>query len=1140
MPKRAVSRLPTFFAAIRHLLPAWLLFTLAALIDHPLALVLMLAANALTMTAICHAIGFGRESSFLRSLGRRGLAYFILLTAYTAFVAAALAGPALWLSKDNSLAAALALSAALVVALLALWRIWPAFALPLLWDDAYPHDDERGSWLSTALRRCVAFARHLTRENDLFFGYGLPAACAALLLATGALALAGLGGFLSGEVRTVGLFIYAVLLAPLAHALLANRCLRALLADARSARQQRQPSGDTEQVTPSPEAAPVGLPPGISRAELDATLLCAVQSAQTSLALAAIERGADPNALPGPEQRDQRSALMIAVTLPDLRLLRALIAKGVDVNKALGGITPLLAATRDSFQGRPDAVTTLLANGASARCADTGGNTPLHHAARCAEPIIAALLLDAAADVNAVNGEGLTALGMACGNANWNNAAFLLERGANAEVEHAQPALLLAAGVADDDPAGVKLLLKQRASADVRGSLERTPLMAAALAGHPRIVEALLAGGAAVDLADHRGTTALMEAARSGAVAAIHALAKRKANPDALDTSGRTALIIACQSRHASEETVRALLAMGADRAHAGIDGKRALDHAAAAGRWHIVALLDPAYPLPSNLGGGAPSAQHASTDHLLDALRFGHWNVAAEFVGVLADWPPSALADLYVDLADADLADARAWLLNHGLAGDALLSDGRVLFDVLVAGLPETAAALQQWLGSAAQVGGAGLVARVLTLAPPGEEGDGVRAIITTLIERGGDVFGAASGQRSALHLAVAQGDVKLAARLLDLGANPNARDAQGRTPLHLTVSFDVVQAVPLLRMLLRAGASPEIATATGETPLGLALARPQREFAYWLNWTQWRLPGRRLRAEDLPAAAALGDVDAVERLLKLGLALDGEDAKGATALIRAAGSGHAALVVRLLQAGADTARTAHSGIHCLGAAVSAKREAVVRTLLNHGVAPDARLAGGATALMVAAALGQLSTAAALLEAGADANAADERGATPLQVAAQYAFDRGDSAAARGLFDALLRAGAQLDARNQAGQDALLILLGARAQPGARCDAERLLQLTGFLLERGAKVATQDHRGVGVLHACALHGLFGCARLLKAHGAPLDLVDGFDRSAADVAGLLGYVDVAAELGSMQTPLPSVRQTLRRPARAPD
>jgi ankyrin repeat protein len=1138
MPQRA-NRFHTLSVAARHLLPAWLLFALAVAVDHPLSLILLLAANAIVMTGICSAIGFDMEGNFPRSIARRGLAYFVLLTAYTAVVASLLAAPAWWVSRDGSLAAALALSAALVVALFALWRIWPAFALPFLWDDAYPQDDQRASWLLTALRRSLAFAHHLTGENELFFTHGLPAGIGLLLLTVGAIALAGLGGLLTGEIRVVALALYALIIAPLFHGLLVNRCLRGLLANARSTRQRRDAVAEQSQSALGDDRPT--LPPGVSRGELDATLLCAAHSAQSSLALAALDRGANPNVLPASDQRDQRSVVMIAVTLPDMRLLRALIAKGADVNRMHGGITPLIAATRDSYQGRPEAVTTLLANGADARVADNAGNTPLHNAARCAEPIVAALLLDASADVNAVNAEGMTALGIACSNANWAVSGFLLDHGAKVDLDHAQPALVFAAGIADDDPAGVKLLLKQRASVDVRAAMERTPLMAAALAGHPRVVDTLLAAGAGVDLADHRGTTALMEAARAGAVAAIHALGKRKANPDCVDASQRTALIIACQSRHASEEAVRALLALGADRALVGADGKRALDHAASAGRWHIVALLDPAYPLPSSLGNGSPPLHTASTDHLLDALRFAHWNVAAEFVGVLPEWPASALADLYLELADAEYIAARTWLLNRGLGGDARLSDGHPLCEALLARLPATSAALRDLFARGAPVGGAGLVARVLALASDDGEDNAMAALAREMIDRGGDCCGVTSGQRSALHLAVAIGDVQLVACLLERGADPDARDSQSHTPLHLAMKPGVDVAVPLIRLLIHAGADPEIANANGETPLGLALAREEAAFAYWLNWSPWRLPLRHLAPSDLPAAASIGDLEAVERLLLLGLPLDAEDAHGATALIRAAGSGHTALVVRLLEGGADTAHVARSGIHCLAAAVSAKREAVVRTLLSHGIEPDTRIAGGGTALTIAAALAQPRIAEALLEAGADVNAVDEQGTAPLHAVAQYAFDSGDTHGARAVFDLLLRAGGRLDARNRTGQDVLLVLLGARAQPGAHCDAEHLLQLTEFLLDRGAKPDVQDQRGVGVLHACALHGLYGCARLLKAHGVPLDLVDGFERSAADVATLLGYVDVAAELGSHRgAPLPSVRQTLRRPARTPD
>ncbi|MBL0162998.1 MAG: ankyrin repeat domain-containing protein [Xanthomonadales bacterium] len=183
-------------------------------------------------------------------------------------------------------------------------------------------------------------------------------------------------------------------------------------------------------------------------------------------------------------------------------------------------------------------------------------------------------------------------------------------------VEHAQPVLLMAAGVADDDPVGVKLLSKRKIDVDARGSLDRTALMVAALAGHVQIAEAMLAAGANADLGDRNGTSALMEAARSGSVSIIHALRKRKVDPNGVDALGRSALIIACGSRTANEEVVRALLALGANPGIAANDGRRALDHALASGRWPIVALLDPTFSLPSNLAAEAASFGLLDDEH--------------------------------------------------------------------------------------------------------------------------------------------------------------------------------------------------------------------------------------------------------------------------------------------------------------------------------------------------------------------------------------------------------------------------------------------------------------------------------------------------------------------------------------------
>ena len=171
------------------------------------------------------------------------------------------------------------------------------------------------------------------------------------------------------------------------------------------------------------------------------------------------------------------------------------------------------------------------------------------------------------------------------------------------------------------------------------------------------------------------------------------------------------------------------------------------------------------------------------------------------------------------------------------------------------------------------------------------------------------------------------------------------------------------------------------------------------------------------------------------------------------------------------------------------------------MRTLLERGVAPDQRLPGGGTALMMAAAFGLPHVIEALLVHGADVNAHDERGNTPLLAAAQAAFDSRDSNTWMRVFDVLLRAGADHARANPAGQTAVLLLLGARAEPGAPCDAQHLGQLVRVLIAAGAGLGVSDQRGVSALHACAMHGLLGVARLLKAHAAPLDLVDGFGRS---------------------------------------
>ncbi len=1144
-------RRPHLMQALVWFVPGLAAVAAAGWTAHPLALIPLLLANALTMAAVCHAIGFDPEPHFGRTVLRRGATYLVMFTAYAALVFALVAWPLLKLSQTPTLSVALMLTAALVLALAILWRLWPAFGLVFLWDDAYPTQDE-GSWIFTASIRSVAFGRHLSDE-DHFFTHFLPASLTLLVLAFGAIALSGSYGILPAELRTTALAVYALVLLPVGCLVIANRTLKALLCEGRHKppalplTREAQIAGETGRVSAvqlSPQESAAGSP------EQAQALLAATRRGEIERALALLEAGADPDTAPAAEDRDQRPVLMLAALLPDTRLLRALITKGADVNRSSGGLTPLLAATRDSWHGRPEAVLTLLTNGASPLSHDAEGNTPLHGAVLSAEPAVAAMLLDADAPLNTLNKAGLSALAVACRAANWTLVRFLLERGANPALPGGEPALVAAAGIADDDVSGIRLLLKYRAAVNAVDGRGRHALLNAAAEGHEEIARVLCAAGADINLVDHKGRNALMEAAHAGANGIVELLAEAQPDVQQRDAYGRDALALACQSPHAHAETVGILLRLGASPKAPGSDGRSALDHAAASGRWDLVALLDPETPLPSSHSGDLLGEDANTPGHLADALRFGHWAIVSSFTHVVPDWPAGQLAQLYLDLSAGGLTSARRWLLEQGLDAEARLPAhasfdagqapaamltpwGLRLFDALLLQLPDSTEAIEELLQAGASPAGTGLLA--LALSQMGDSAQSA-ALPLTMLQRGADPFGPDAHGRTPLQLAAANAQLELLQALLTSGCDPNARDHAGRTPLFSALEHGA-SALPLVRTLIAHGANPEAVDANGNTPLGLALEHPAVE--RWLDWHDWNLPNRPLRAADLPAAAASGALLSVQRLLELEFAVDTRDDQGASALLRACGAGYVEIATCLLDAGADPSLTSHSGVTPLSAAIIARRERVVELLLRRNVAIEQRLPNDATALMVAAAMGHPEIIAQLLTAGADIHAVDSHGRTALHAAAQFGFEHSDSLRARRLFDALLSRGADINRADREGKTPLLLLLGAQLRPGSDCDATHIGALVPLLLDAGAKVEHADQRGVTALHACAMHALLPPARVLLSRGADRQACDAFGRNAADVARQLGYIDIAHELGTRGA-IPSVRQTLRQPSQPTD
>lgn len=155
---------------------------------------------------------------------------------------------------------------------------------------------------------------------------------------------------------------------------------------------------------------------------------------------------------------------------------------------------------------------------------DPLGATPLIKTAMLKRKAAAELLLEAGADVNAGNAQGLTALHWAAFRGFADIAAMLLDKGA--------------------DP-------------NARGGPGVTPLMQASMNGHAEICSLLLAKGARVGETDHEGMTALHKAAGDGHAEVVRRLVAAGADPEAKGANGATPRSVA--ERRKNAEVIAAL-----------------------------------------------------------------------------------------------------------------------------------------------------------------------------------------------------------------------------------------------------------------------------------------------------------------------------------------------------------------------------------------------------------------------------------------------------------------------------------------------------------------------------------------------------------------------------------------------------
>ncbi|MGH8498982.1 MAG: ankyrin repeat domain-containing protein, partial [Methylococcales bacterium] len=504
-----------------------------------------------------------------------------------------------------------------------------------------------------------------------------------------------------------------------------------------------------------------------------------------------------------------------------------------------------------------------------------------------------------------------------------------------------------------------------------------------------------------------------------------------------------------------------------------------------------------------------------------------------ADVSNYLKDCDADSLSSMLLEFAgDADVSRMEL-LLQNGARADLALEDGDSAFFHLLDRAGHAQPALLYLLDRGTSPSGLGGLSRYLAVCLKNEYVTrSYENFALQLFERGADAFGHAVKHDAPLLQSIHLGWRRLTEALLQSGVNPNQRDDRGFSALHLAANLGREVSI---KQLLFFGADINARTADGQSALGIALAAGQHDLSAWLEWRSWQPPSRKLLALDLPAAAMTGDVQAVTRLIELGLPINALDAQACTALLRAAGGGHEVIVRYLLANGADHRIAARTGATALSAAISMRHAHVVDLLLRNGADAEQSLPGGVTPLMLASALGLPDIISHLLSRGAEPNACDAQGFNALHCAAIHGFSSRDKQRVLAMFDMLLFADIEFDSATQSGQTPLHFLLGARAEAGASCDEDVLMATMERLLSEGVDLDTQDQRGMSALHLAAMHGLSRIVNRLLREGANRNARDSLGRTPHELALVRGFVDVAAEFETMRNTQPSMARFLRDP-----
>lgn len=430
-----------------------------------------------------------------------------------------------------------------------------------------------------------------------------------------------------------------------------------------------------------------------------------------------------------------------------------------------------------------------------------------------------------------------------------------------------------------------------------------------------RVGELLGAGAKANAVVN--GNTPLMLAAKVGDIAVVEALIAAGARIDngALDAERRTPLMVAITSDHA--DVVGLLLGHGASVTRVDHRDLTALDHAVATDRrlgGERYTLLVSARFNPRFAGTGADVADVAPGDTAREAATRERRLVTLhdELRGAARACHVQRLASLLREQGDLDSPEL--------VGGEPLATRTRK---------PACRAELAAYLPSKASY----RLARAARLRAAVSACDTrqVDAMLAADVDLG--VRDGADGRPAPFEQAIISGCTGVVSLMI------RARELDGRLDddilLHAIRRAPQDVIVRLVGVLIAAGANVDARDADGNTPLAEAISLEQPVVAKYLVDAGADVDGPTATgSRPIVEASKKGYGHLVTQLIASGADIEGRDAFGRTALLAAVAGGHQRLVDALVRAGADVRRRDENGIDAVLLAESRNLRRI-RTLL-------------------------------------------------------------------------------------------------------------------------------------------------------------------------------------------------------------